>query len=135
MHLHAQQPKQHTQNSARQAHPEKLTRIWQKHLPPKYLALVIAPLDIHRYRDYEMAAERYVGDDEDGKPCFTAHRLGLFESRSDDGEEFYSVLAYGESLAAWRLRDDRWLIWREIISEENCDEARSFYCLAQEMPR
>jgi hypothetical protein len=44
------------------------------------------------------------------------------------------VLLYGESLAAWRLRDDRWLIWREIQKEESGGEARSFYCLSQEMP-
>jgi hypothetical protein len=119
----------------RRVHADKLEHLWQKHLPPEYRALVIAPLDIRCYRDYEMTAERDVGHDEDDKPCFTAHRFGLFEPRSDDDEEFYSVLAYGESLAAWRLRDDRWLIWREIISEENCGEARSFYCLAQEMPR
>ncbi|MDR1936605.1 MAG: hypothetical protein LBS49_13700, partial [Candidatus Accumulibacter sp.] len=94
-----------------------------------------APLDIHRYRDHEIAAERYVGYDKDGNPCFTAYRFGFFEPRSDDDEAFYTVLAYGESLAAWRLRDERWLIWRETRSEENCGEAKSFYRIGKEMPR
>jgi hypothetical protein len=114
---------------------QKESGFWQEHLPQKYQTEVIAPLAFRRYRDYEMPAERYVGEDEDGAPCFIAHRFGLFEPRSDDGEAFYTVLAYGESLAAWRLRDDRWLIWREIQSEAGDGEARSFYCLAQEMPR
>ena len=134
MHLHPHIAR-HSQNSAYHARPEKLARLWLEHLPPEYRELVIAPLDIRHYRDDELAAERFVGEDEDNAPCFTAHRFNLFEPRSDDGEEFYSVLAYGESLAAWRLRDERWLIWREIMSEENCGEARSFYCLAQTMPR
>ena len=141
MHAHTPHADHHGHHKSRaktgsyHPHPEKLARLWREHLPPEYRELVIAPLDIRCYRDYEMTAERFVGEDEDNKPCFTAHRFGLFEPRSDDGEAFYSILAYGESLAAWRLRDDRWLIWREIMSEENCGEARSFYCLAQDMPR
>jgi len=129
-------PQTHATDSKRRLRKEKrTTRLWQENLPLEYRALVIAPLDIRHYRDYEIAAERYVGEDEDGKPCFIAHRFGLFEPRSDDGEEFYTVLAYGESLAAWRLRDDRWLIWRKIQNEESGAEARGFYCLSQEMPK
>jgi hypothetical protein len=111
---------------------------WQTHLPPEWRAQVDAPLEVHRYQDYEMAAERVIGYDADEKPCYTAYRFSLLEPRSDDGREFYTVLTYGEELAAWRLHDERWLVWRKIHARgerrEN-DQARSFYCLAQEMPR
>lgn len=108
---------------------------WQEHLPREWRELVVAPLVLRRYRDYEMAADRVVGEDGEGRACYTAHRFMLTEPRSDDGEEFYAVLTYGEELAAWRLRDERWLVWREERAEERCEQARSFYCLAQEMPR
>ncbi|MGB4672857.1 MAG: hypothetical protein WBH99_02785 [Azovibrio sp.] len=115
--------------------PEREDRSWQEHLPQDWRELVVAPLDLRRYQDYELAAHRVVGYDADGKPCYTAHRFSLAEPRSDDGEEFYTVLAYGEELAAWRLRDERWLVWREVRAEETCEQARSFYCLSQDMPR
>jgi hypothetical protein len=108
---------------------------WQTHLPPEWRSQVESPLELRRYQDYEMAATRVVGYDADDQPCYTAYRFSLVEPHSDNGEEFYSVLTYDEELSAWRLRDDRWLIWREIRSKENRGEARSFYCLAQTMPR
>ncbi|MDR2364750.1 MAG: hypothetical protein LBD68_02705 [Zoogloeaceae bacterium] len=132
MHTRAQL---HAASGKHPVRKETCSRLWREHLPPEYQALIITPLDIRHYRDYEMAAERCIGEDGDGKPCFIAHRFGLFEPRSDDGEEFYVVLIYGESLAAWRLRDDRWLTWHEIRNEESGEEARSFYCFSPEMPR
>ena len=108
---------------------------WQAHLPLTWRERVVAPLELRRYRDQEIAAERVLGYDAAGRPCYTAYRFSLTEPRSDDGEEFYAVLAYGEALAAWRLADGRWLVWREIRAEESCHEARSFYSLVQEMPR
>lgn len=128
------QPRLNALTIALQRH-EREDRSWQEHLPQEWRELVIAPLDLRRYQDYEMAADRVVGYDADDKPCYTSHRFSLTEPRSDDGEEFYTVLAYGEELAAWRLRDERWLVWREIHADEDCQSARSFYTLAQGMPR
>ncbi|MDR1936033.1 MAG: hypothetical protein LBS49_10750, partial [Candidatus Accumulibacter sp.] len=80
MYVHAQS-KQHAENSKHRPSTETLARLWQEHLPPEYRTRVVAPLDIHRYRDHEIAAERYVGYDKDGNPCFTAYRFGFFEPR------------------------------------------------------
>ena len=128
-------PNSHRKSSSASPRQERDDQSWLEHLPAEWRALVVAPLELRRYQDYEMAAARVVGYDADDKPCYTAHRFSLTEPRSDDGEEFYTVLAYGEELAAWRLRDERWLVWREIRAEEECAQARSFYSLAQAMPR
>jgi hypothetical protein len=117
------------------ARPAREDSSWQRYLPPEWRAQVEAPLELRHYQDYEMAAERVVGYDADDKPCYTAYRFSLMEPCSDDGREFYSVLTYGEELAAWRLRDERWLVWRQIRAREENAKARSFYCLAQNMPR
>jgi hypothetical protein len=95
--------------------------------------MVIVPLSLETYRDYEMAAERIVGRDEDDAPCYCASRFIVTETRSDDDEEFYQVAAYAESLSAWRLRDGRWLIHR-LISRDG-ESGAGFYSFADAMPR
>jgi hypothetical protein len=108
---------------------------WQAHLPADWRDLAEPPWEFRQYRDETLAAVRVVGVDMEGQPCYVAYRVDFIEPRSDDDEVFYAVVTYGEELAAWRLRDERWLIWREIRTEENQEDARSFYSLAQEMPR
>ncbi len=124
----------HLQASSRSS-GERDDLSWLQHLPAEWRAQVVSPLEVRTYQDYEMAAVRVVGYDGEEKPCYTAHRFALTELRSDDGEEFYTVLTYGEELSAWRLRDERWLVWREIRGEEDCAKASTFYSLSQDMPR
>jgi hypothetical protein len=113
-------------------HPRKALS-WQQNLPSEWQDAVIAPLEIRTYRDYEMAAERIVGRDEDDAPCYCASRFIVTETRSDDDEEFYQVAAYAESLSAWRMRDGRWLIHRLITRDG--ERGRSFYSFGDHMPR
>lgn len=106
---------------------------WRHDLPKEWRRLVVAPLEIERFRDYEMAAERMVGRDEDERPCYCNSRVVVMETRSDDDEEFYQVAAYAESLKAWRLRDGRWLIHRLITREG--ERGSAFYSFSESMPR
>lgn len=108
---------------------------WAQDLPPDWRAMVVAPLAVDIYRDYEADAVRLIGRDEDERPCFTAHRFVLSEPRSDDGDDFYSVVAYGEALAAWRLRDERWLIFRIVVRDGEVEHGRGFYSFGESMPR
>jgi len=80
-----------------------------------------------------MRAERTVDYDGDNKPCFTAHRFQLTSLASDDDEEFFEIVTYAEEMAAWRLRDERWLIYR-TISTNSCNAARSVYAFSTDMP-
>ena len=76
---------------------------WQQNLPKQWRRLVIAPLLIERFRDYEMAAERLIGRDEDEQPCYYSSRFVVTDMRSDDDEEFYQ----GERPAGKRLSRPR----------------------------
>ncbi|HXE38898.1 MAG TPA: hypothetical protein VN639_10505 [Azonexus sp.] len=107
---------------------------WTRHLPEGWRETVEAPLHFRLYREYEMSAERTVGYDGDDKPCFAAHHFQLTSLASDDDEEFYEIVTYAEEMAAWRLRDERWLIYR-AISTNGCNAARSFYAFSADMPR
>lgn len=107
---------------------------WDRHLPPGWRDAVEIPLYFNQYSEYEISAERSVGYDADDAPCFTAHRFQLTSLASDDDEEFYEVVSYSEELAAWRLRDERWLVFRQT-SSNNCSASRSFYALSPDMPR
>jgi hypothetical protein len=107
--------------------------VWRTDLPKEWRQMVITPLSLETYRDYEMAAERCIGRDEDDIPCYSRSHFIVTETRSDDDEEFYQVAAYAESQTAWRLRDGRWLIHR-IISRDG-EPGRSFFSFGESMPR
>lgn len=107
---------------------------WLEHLPAEWRETVEPPLYFERYSEYEIRAERTVGYDADDQRCFTAHRYVLTSLASDDDEEFYELVTYSEEMAAWRLRDERWLVYRRI-STNNCNQSRSFYTLSPDMPR
>jgi hypothetical protein len=106
---------------------------WRQNLPREWRRQVVAPLTIERFRDYEMAAERTVGRDEDAQHCYFATRVVVTDLRSDDDEEYYQIAAYAEATTAWRLRDGRWLIHRLITRDG--EPGSGFYALGDRMPR
>jgi len=108
---------------------------WQIFLPDEWRGMVIEPFDFKQHREYEMAAMRTFGYDVDGAACYYAHSYALNESRSDDDEDFYEVVAYGESVHAWLLRDERWLIYRVVYTGGEGTPARGFYSFSEQQPR
>ncbi len=108
---------------------------WRQGLPSHWREQVIAALDFDIHRDPELAAERIFGRDEDGEPCYYAHRWTLSAPCSDDDEEFYMVATAGESVTAWRLRDGRWLVCRVVLGNERCTPPQPFYLFSERMPR
>jgi hypothetical protein len=108
---------------------------WSDRLPKNWRVMVVPPSEFTRHREYEIAAERIFGTDQDGKCCFYAHSYVLPGCRSDDDEEFYSVIVHAESVRAWRLRDDRWLIYRIVHSDEDCSASRGFYSFSEHCPQ
>jgi hypothetical protein len=116
-------------------HHDSSTPDWQQGLPEQWRTHAIAPLRLTTHRDYEMPASRTLGYDKDGLTCFYRHAFVLGEPRSDDDEEFYEVMVHGEEVQAWRLLDERWLVWRVTRKEDDCRGQQGFYSFAQSMPR
>ena len=108
---------------------------WQLSLPAEWRTMAVVPLDFQVYREYEIAAERIVGQDEDGRPCFITYTYQLTEPRSEDGEGFYLETVYGEAVSAWKLKDERWLIRRVVVQGEPLSHGRAFYSFSERMPR
>lgn len=123
-------------NEKRPSHSERewaVLRRWHR-LPATWRDMVVEPLRLALHEDYEVRASRAIGYDEDDAPCFCTYDYELRESYSDDDEEFYDVIAYAESLAAWRLRDGRWLIHRRIATGGEEAGAQTFYSFSEAMP-
>ena len=107
---------------------------WLEHLPDEWLDAIEAPLYFEQYSEYEINAERAVGYDADDRPCFATHRFLLTELVTDDDDEFYEVVAYAEEMAAGRMRDERWLVYRRNSAHQG-GQPRSFYAFSSAMPR
>lgn len=97
--------------------------------------MVVAPVDFTQHREYEIAAARHFGYDDGGQHCYYQHDYLLTETRSDDDEDYYQVVTHSETVRAWRLRDERWLIYRHVRQGEHCSTGRGFYSFADHPPR
>lgn len=107
---------------------------WDRFLPAGWSSAVDPPLYVEHYREYEIAAQRSVGYDADDRPCFTAHEFTLTRSQAAGDAPPREVIAYAEEMAAWRLHDQRWLVFR-LTRNDPGGLPRSFYALSPEMPR
>jgi hypothetical protein len=114
---------------------DKPTPDWSALLPTDWRAMADEPLRFVDYREYEMPASRCLGYDADDRLCYCAHHYLLETCRSDDDEEFYRAVTSGETLQAWRLRDGRWLVYRQPIADDCQPAGRGFYSFAPTAPR
>ena len=108
---------------------------WWQGLPPPVRPLVVAPVSFEVLHDHEVAADRTRGYDAEHQPCFCAFRYVLTQFRSDDDEVFYEAPVYTETLASWRLPDDRWLICRTTTGNLDRGEFQTRLSLSDTMPR
>lgn len=104
---------------------------WAARLPAFWRGLTIGPLWVDVNRDEGTGAERWMGYDEEEQPCFCRYRFQVPIGFIDSGVESH----YSEDLAAWRLRDGRWLIHRVINSLGEGKAAYAFYAFSERMPR
>ena len=108
---------------------------WWSLLPPHWRGQVVQVQAYRVFTEHEVPARRVLGDDGDGAPCFCAYDYRRLELRSDDDEDLYQALVYGESVRAWRLRDGRWLVHRRLEPFGDDGESEQGLLLADRMPR
>jgi len=82
-----------------------------------------------------MAADCTKGYDRQNNPCFCAFHYVRTQLRSDDDEVFYQAPVYAETLTSWRLEDERWLVFREIVGNFELGDIHSYFSLSESMPR
>ena len=107
----------------RRTHADPCQPGWSSRLPPAWRGRVVAPCRFKVYREFEIPARRVLGFDTRGEICFRAHDYRLLDACSDDDEDFYGVLTYAESVVAWRLKEQGWLLYRRVESQVD-DEGR-----------
>lgn len=113
---------------------------WQARLPPSWKGQVVVPLWVNVHRDHEVGAERWLGFNEDDQPCYCRYRFVVSGQEAPDHEaqgetETERRVSYCEDLTAWLMRDGRWVIHREILSQAERPTSYSFYALSERMPR
>lgn len=108
---------------------------WSERVPVLWRGLTVGPLWVDVFRDSQAGAERWVGYDEEEAPCYCRYRfqvdIGALGGEADGGVH----PQYLEDLAAWRMRDGRWLIHRIIRCHADGDTSYSFYAFSEQMPR
>lgn len=98
---------------------------WVERVPLLWRSLITGPLWVDVFRDQQAGAERWVGYDEDEDPCYCRYRFQVGGGTQQ----------HREDLAAWRLRDGRWLIHRIIQCQADGGAAYLFYAFSEHMPR
>jgi hypothetical protein len=124
-------------NASRRACPLRQTqgRRWLNDLPRDLQALVVPPVTVDVFREYEMQAERAQGRDLADAPCFFEFRYVLTQLRSDDDEVFYEAPVYAETLTSWRLIDERWLVCRTTLHRQGHGGSQTEFSVSACMPR
>lgn len=108
---------------------------WLQDLPHDLQALVVPPVKVDVFQEYEMQAERAQGRDAANAPCFFEFRYVLTELRSDDDEVFYETPVYAETLTSWRLLDARWLICKTTLDRRAHCGSQTVLSVSERMPR
>ena len=108
---------------------------WLTDLPHDLQDLVVPPVTVDVFQEYEMQAERAQGRDATNTPCFSEFRYVLTQLRSDDDEVFYEMPVYAETLTSWRLIDARWLVCRTTLDRRGRGGSHTAFSVSECMPR
>jgi hypothetical protein len=108
---------------------------WLADLPVDLQNLVVPPVTVDVFQEYEMQAERSQGRDAANAPCFSEFHYVLTQLRSDDDKVFYETPVYAETLTTWRLFDERWLICLTTLDRLNQGGSQTVFSVSEGMPR
>jgi hypothetical protein len=108
---------------------------WLADLPPDLQDLVVPPVSVDVFEEYEMQAEGAAGRDAGDAPCYYEFRHMLTQLRSDDDESFYETPVYAEAVTSWRLVDERWLVCRSTLDRLHLSGAQTRYSVSETQPR
>lgn len=108
---------------------------WSEVLPALLKPLVVTPVHFQVFEDYELRAGRVTGCDQHQQPCYCASFFVLTDLRSDDDEVFYETPVYTESVTAWRLIDQRWLVCHTSLNRLKPGGKTTRFSVSQTMPR
>ena len=108
---------------------------WRSGLPPEREREVVTPRVFELAIDYEVAAERVLGRDADGEPCYCSYHCVLTDLCCEDGEVFFEALSFSENMRAWRLASGQWLVRRAVTTPDDPELERVEYRRSDTMPR
>lgn len=108
---------------------------WRAGLPREFDSTVLPPQLFELAIDYEVAAERILGRDAAGEPCYCSYQCVLTDLCCEDGDVFFEAPSFSESLRAWRLATGQWLVRRAVTTPDDPELERIEYRRSETMPR
>ncbi|WP_234267303.1 hypothetical protein [Hydrogenophaga sp. NFH-34] len=108
---------------------------WSQDLPDHMAHAVVAPVRFDVLPAPDTTADRIQGYDAQHAPCYRAYRYVRTELRSDDDESYYVAPVYAETLEAWRLTDQRWLVLHTRVDDYDAGRAHHHLSVQAGMPR
>lgn len=108
---------------------------WSHDLPEGMAGQVVVPVRFDVLPERGTTADRIQGYDALHTPCYRAYRYVRTELRSDDDICYYVAPVYAETLEAWRLNDQRWLVLHTRVNDFDTGNAHSDLSVQPVMPR
>jgi hypothetical protein len=86
-----------------------MMELWTRVIPENYRHLAIGPVSYERFVEPSVSAEKVIGSDCNGQPCFYLHTFTMTEERFDIDEFPILVDVYYERVVAWRQSTGQWM--------------------------
>ncbi|NTV11463.1 MAG: hypothetical protein HGA47_11900 [Zoogloea sp.] len=96
---------------------------WQETLGFAPQQPLVEPARFTLHLDHAARAEKLIGVDHGGTPCFYFHSYVLDEDRFDEDEMPYVADVFMERMVAWRCQDGTWM--RHLIQLDRLEHCPS----------
>lgn len=96
---------------------------WTEFLPREYQNSVISPKTFVHHTEPSVSADKIIGYDAAGTPCFYFHSFLLMEEGFDVDEFPILINAYYECVVAWRHWQGQWIKLKSYSDKlEGCNK-------------
>ena len=108
---------------------------WESDVPWYMKDMVVAPFEFTVHQDYEILADRTVGNDLQNEACYCAYRYVETRLQSEDDDVVYVAPVYAQTISSWRMLNGYWLVLTKTYLEFDTGKFQSAITISKAMPR
>jgi hypothetical protein len=108
---------------------------WESDVPWYMKDMVVAPFEFTVHQDYEILADRTVGNDLQDEACYCAYRYVETRLQSEDDDVVYVAPVYAQTISSWRMLNGYWLVLTKTYLEFDTGKHQSAITISKAMPR
>ena len=114
---------------------KSMTIDWQSDVPWYIKDMVIEPFEFTVHQDYEILADRTVGNDLQDEPCYCAYRYVETRLQSEDDDLLYVAPVFAQTISSWRMLSGHWLVLTKTYPDLQTGQFHSAITVSEAMPR